>query len=233
MTTSDVRMRAREAADSVIASAKRLADRVGSPGVNITVHIDRVIINPIDEIEDLVRAVITEAEERIMTVLDQLRAAQAETKTLLGTVAATIDEIRTDLSDLLARLANSAPGSQEVLDATAEATEIKDRMAAAVAALRGAADLYTPGGPTPVALSLTCPVVAPVAAAAGEAVAAVTFGDPVPSGGQAPYSVALSHQSGGPFPVGDTTVTATVTDGAGASASCSFVVTVTGEVVEP
>jgi hypothetical protein len=224
-------MRAVEAANDAARAAKRLADRLGLRGVTVTVHIDRVIVNPIDEL----RAIITDTEERIMATLDALRAAQGETKTLLTAAADVINEINTDLQDLLARLANSTPGSQEVMDATAEATEIRDRMTAAVSALRSAAGLHTPGAPTPVALSITAPTVAPVAAAAGETTATVSFDAPVVTGGTAPVNVVLSHPSGSAFPIGDTTVTATATDSSTPpqQASATFVVTVTGEVVEP
>jgi hypothetical protein len=77
-----------------------------------------------------------------------------------------------------------------------------------------------------VPLAITCP--APVASeaisAAGgfvtyPAATAISMGDPTPT-------IAYSQNSGTLFPLGDTTVTATATDDAGNSATCSFVVTV-------
>jgi len=225
MTTSDVRKRASEAADAVAASAKRLADRLGSRGVNLSIHIDRVVVGD----EQRVLDALADAKEQIMALLDALRAAQGESKQLLLAAAGVIEEINTDLSDLLARLGNAQPGSQEIMDATAEANEIKASLSAAVDALRSAAGRYTPGQtepPAPGALSLTCPRAQTVAVADGETDAAVTFDQPVVLGGVQPVNVSMSHTSGSRFPVGDTTVTATATDAAGASASCSFVITV-------
>ena len=40
-----------------------------------------------------------------------------------------------------------------------------------------------------------------------------------------------THDSGGTFPIGATTVTYTATDAAGNEATCSFVITVTGNVI--
>lgn len=244
MTTADVHARAREAAEDVARHAKRLADRLSSRGVtiDIDIHIDRVIINPIEEIEASIHAIITAAEERIMGRLDQLRAAQGDTKRSIGEVATIIEDINGDLSDLLARLANSDPGSQEVMDATAEATEIKESLAAAVAALRTAAGRYTPGQqppppPPPGELTITTPTVDPVMADAGAATAVVTFPLPTAQGGTPPVTVTTSPESGTAFPIGTSTVNVSAVDAAGKTATATFTVTVTanapGGVVEP
>jgi len=151
MTTSDVRHRIREAAESVRAATHRLAQRRGVRGVALSIHSDRVRVSVGDvAMEARLLAAMTAAKESIMSVLDDLRAAQAATKVLLGDIATVIDTINTDLSDLLARLANSTPGSQEVMDATADANEIRTRMQSAVEALRAAEGRYTPGAEPPV-----------------------------------------------------------------------------------
>ncbi|MFL5319748.1 MAG: HYR domain-containing protein, partial [Myxococcaceae bacterium] len=74
---------------------------------------------------------------------------------------------------------------------------------------------------------ITCPADVE-AAATSESGAIVTFAAPVVTDAvSAGLDPQLSHASGSLFPVGDTTVTAGATDGAGLSASCSFLVRVT------
>ncbi len=56
---------------------------------------------------------------------------------------------------------------------------------------------------------------------------AVSFEEPQTQFGQSPVNVSCSHQSGETFPIGQTTVTCTATDGLQRQASCSFGITVT------
>jgi HYR domain len=78
-----------------------------------------------------------------------------------------------------------------------------------------------PGAPT-----ISCPSNL-TATAPSSAGVAVTYPAPTVSGGTPPTTVVTQPVSGSTFQVGNTTVTATVTDAAGLKASCSFVVTVT------
>lgn len=80
-------------------------------------------------------------------------------------------------------------------------------------------------------LVITCPANITVAAPQGATTKAVIFPAPVVSGGTTPYgAVTFSRPSGTLFQVGSTTVTATVKDKALKTASCPFIVTVTGFV---
>jgi lysophospholipase L1-like esterase len=56
---------------------------------------------------------------------------------------------------------------------------------------------------------------------------AVSYSAPETRGGQSPVNVTCSHESGDTFPIGDTTVTCTATDGLQRQAACSFGITVT------
>ena len=74
--------------------------------------------------------------------------------------------------------------------------------------------------------TITCPGNITVASPANQCGANVTYPNAVVTSGPANPSVTYSHPSGSFFPVGNTTVTATVTDACGNTASCTFVVTV-------
>lgn len=93
----------------------------------------------IPELVDLVRPLLKALDrirkqgETIMAALDELRKQTAEG-------FATVAEIAGDIDDLIKRLAEGQPGSQEVADATAEATAL-------TAGLKEVAAKYTP--PTP------------------------------------------------------------------------------------
>jgi HYR domain len=80
--------------------------------------------------------------------------------------------------------------------------------------------------PPPGAPTISCPANR-TATASSSAGVTVTYPAPTVSGGTPPTTVVTQPVSGSVFPVGNTTVTATVTDAAGRKASCSFVVTVT------
>jgi len=68
-----------------------------------------------------------------------------------------------------------------------------------------------------------------VASAANQCGANVTYPNAVVTSGPANPTITYSHPSGSFFPVGNTTVTATVTDACGNTATCTFVVTVRDE----
>jgi lysophospholipase L1-like esterase len=55
----------------------------------------------------------------------------------------------------------------------------------------------------------------------------VSYSEPETQGGQSPINVSCSPESGSTFPIGQTTVTCTATDGLQRQASCSFGITVT------
>jgi len=74
------------------------------------------------------------------------------------------------------------------------------------------------------ALSITCPPDVTVGTRTPTRV--VTYAAPTVAGDCPPFTVVCNPPSGSAFPVGTTTVTCTVTDGQGNSASCSFKVTV-------
>jgi HYR domain len=86
--------------------------------------------------------------------------------------------------------------------------------------------------PPPGAPTISCPANR-TATAPSSAGIAVTYPAPTVSGGTPPTTVVTQPVSGSIFPVGNTTVTATVTDAAGRKASCSFVVTVTTSTQPP
>ncbi|MFP2927881.1 ELWxxDGT repeat protein [Pyxidicoccus sp. 3LG] len=73
--------------------------------------------------------------------------------------------------------------------------------------------------------SITCPLDV-VAEAAGPEGAPVTFPAATASGGRTPVALTYSHESGSGFAFGTTSVTATVRDADGRTASCAFNVTV-------
>ncbi|XP_072051851.1 uncharacterized protein [Amphiura filiformis] len=77
-------------------------------------------------------------------------------------------------------------------------------------------------------VSVSCAAPAAVTISQGQTNTPVTYGNERVSvtGGTAPYTYTFSPVSGSSFQVGTTTVTATVTDNTGASASCTFQVTV-------
>src|SRR5205814_1817394 len=60
----------------------------------------------------------------------------------------------------------------------------------------------------------------------GQCSAVVNYPAPLVSGGSGNVVVVCNPSSGSTFPVGTTTVTCTATDGSGATAACSFNVTV-------
>lgn len=84
-----------------------------------------------------------------------------------------------------------------------------------------------PPNPVP-PLSVTCP--ADVTTTMTGATTAVTFSEPVASGGLAPVQVSCTRQSGSPFAVGATPVQCTAADAASTTASCVFTVTVTAAI---
>ncbi|WP_439516432.1 LamG-like jellyroll fold domain-containing protein, partial [Sediminibacterium sp.] len=74
--------------------------------------------------------------------------------------------------------------------------------------------------------TITCPGNITVASPANQCGANVTYSNAVVTAGPANPTVTYSHPSGSFFPVGNTTVTATVTDACGNTATCTFTVTV-------
>lgn len=79
--------------------------------------------------------------------------------------------------------------------------------------------------PAPPALAITCPSAIEVQSSDGEPVA-IQVEAPRTSGGVAPVTVSCSLNSGATVPVGATSVQCSAADARGASASCSFQVTV-------
>lgn len=86
-----------------------------------------------------------------------------------------------------------------------------------------------PAGTTPPALaeapSISCPDAVTITAPPDDP-ARVSYPSPSQSGGQAPVSVECSPESGGAYPIGNTSVACQATDAAKRTASCSFTVTV-------
>lgn len=81
------------------------------------------------------------------------------------------------------------------------------------------------GGAAALPLALTCP--ASMATSSGATSVALTYAPPASTGGRLPVTTACSPASGSSFGRGATTVSCTATDSAGATASCTFMVTVT------
>ena len=79
-------------------------------------------------------------------------------------------------------------------------------------------------------LTITCPDPITQCNDQGQNYATVSFA-PTVGGGSPPYTVTNSPASGSHFPIGTTTVNSTVTDSKGATAACSFTVTVTAAEV--
>jgi lysophospholipase L1-like esterase len=111
------------------------------------------------------------------------------------------------------------------------------RVVIALALALGGAVLSTcgsPNVPTPIPppdrLGLTCPGNASAMSSDGSPVP-VMYGDPVISGGKAPFTLTCSPVSGALFSVGSTSVTCTVTDASKLSANCPLTVTVAIPVV--
>jgi lysophospholipase L1-like esterase len=96
-----------------------------------------------------------------------------------------------------------------------------------VAILGSASCGNSPNGPTPLALTLTCPANVSAQSADGNPTS-VSFDQPSSSGGTAPITTTCSAQSGSAFPVGASTVNCQAQDSRAQSASCSFVVNVQG-----
>ncbi len=95
-----------------------------------------------------------------------------------------------------------------------------------LAACGSDSDSPTRPSPTPdPALRLTCPAAASASTTGSSASVAYTL--PGATGGRAPVTVACTPPSGSTFPLGPTNVACTATDAAGATASCTFAVTVT------
>jgi lysophospholipase L1-like esterase len=82
-----------------------------------------------------------------------------------------------------------------------------------------------PSGPSTPALSLTCPAAVGVGSQNGSPVT-VTFDAPTASGGKQPVTTRCSPLSGSSFPLGATNVTCQASDATGATANCSFTVSV-------
>lgn len=93
-------------------------------------------------------AVLIQQGHQIMNQLDDLRAQLAAANTTTNQISTLVTEIASDLDELIAKLAAGAPGSQEVIDATAEATALTARLSETAAALTGVAAKY-PAPPTP------------------------------------------------------------------------------------
>ncbi|PWI31542.1 hypothetical protein DI383_02425 [Flavobacteriaceae bacterium LYZ1037] len=74
--------------------------------------------------------------------------------------------------------------------------------------------------------TISCPADITVSNDAGQCDAVVTWTAPTGADNCAGFNVTSSHNSGDTFPIGTTTVTYTITDAAGLTASCSFNVTV-------
>lgn len=94
--------------------------------------------------EVLILQAIAQVEERLMAALDDLRTALADSNMQMAQISATLGEVSTDLDDLITKLANGAPGSQEVLDATADAQALRQRLADMATSVRDIAAKHTP-----------------------------------------------------------------------------------------
>ncbi len=86
----------------------------------------------------------------------------------------------------------------------------------------------------PATLTVICPTIAPTNSSNGQPVS-VTYGttagnSATTTGGTAPVSIAYTPVSGSLFPVGSTQVSVLATDSLGATAACSFTVTIGGPV---
>ncbi len=77
-----------------------------------------------------------------------------------------------------------------------------------------------------IAPTITCPGDITISNDAGQCDAVVTWTAPTGADNCAGFNVTSSHNPGDTFPIGTTTVTYTITDAAGLTASCSFDVTV-------
>gem|GEM_PF-513094 len=77
--------------------------------------------------------------------------------------------------------------------------------------------------------TISCPANISVVSAANQCGVNVTYPNATVTSGPANPTITYSHPSGSFFPVGNTTVTATVTDACGNTATCTFVVTVRDE----
>ncbi|HEY7502223.1 MAG TPA: GDSL-type esterase/lipase family protein [Vicinamibacterales bacterium] len=84
-----------------------------------------------------------------------------------------------------------------------------------------------PNGPTPLALTITCPANQSAESADGNPVA-VSFNAPQSSGGNGTVTSTCTPTSGSQFPEGTSTVSCEARDGANRTASCSFSVRVQG-----
>jgi acyl-CoA thioesterase-1 len=85
----------------------------------------------------------------------------------------------------------------------------------------------SPTAPAPLPLALVCPPPVSAASSDGNPVA-VSFNQPVSSGGSAPVTVTCSAQSGSSFTVGTSTVNCQAQDSRSQAASCAFSVNVQG-----
>ncbi len=84
----------------------------------------------------------------------------------------------------------------------------------------------TPVPPVTAEPTITCPASQTLQSPDGRALA-VSFAAPIAANGQAPLGTVCAPQSGSLFPVGQQTVTCTVTDALKRASSCLFTVTVT------
>ena len=107
-------------------------------------------------------------------------------------------------------------------------TWMRARRCAVVAALAIAAACGSDGPitppPPPAAAQITCPAPILIEGLASTAMA-LPYPAPTTTGGAQPVSVACTPAAGAEFPLGETIVTCTATDGLGRQASCSFAVT--------
>lgn len=111
--------------------------------MEIHIHIERVVIHD-DQVESRILNALAKTEERILMALEELRTQLAQANEQTTTIAATLTEVASDLDDLIAKLAAGTPGSQEIADATAEATTITNSLRSTADALRAVADKHTP-----------------------------------------------------------------------------------------
>lgn len=108
--------------------------------MEIHIHIERVVIHD----ESLILSALAKTEERITMALEELRTQLAQANDQTNQIATTLTEVATDLDDLIAKLAAGTPGSQEIADATAEATTVTNTLRSTAEALRAVADKHTP-----------------------------------------------------------------------------------------
>jgi hypothetical protein len=79
-----------------------------------------------------------------MAALDELKAQLAAADAKTTEIGATVAEIASDLDDLIAKIAAGAPGSAEVVEATAAATALTGKLTETATTLQAVASKHTP-----------------------------------------------------------------------------------------